>query len=500
MNLVFPVSRGRRVKPASPDCVASSAIKAARENRLGKVPPDPRDLQACPAFQEKKVNRATPDYPEHQAHQAFLESKVKPASLVCPDFPVLTDHQEEKENPDEMAQSAPQDNQAKRVTKEEPAFLAFLASVVLTDCQAWLEKKVTLAIPELRALMAPLVHLEPKANPVFPACPARRVYLVMFPRKETGAIRVCLDPLALWALPDPLVTTESWVSRESQDHLVKACLVSGACLEKRERMVTQEHLEHLERKAPRALLASLASKETGDSPASPAPLVSPVVMARQVSRGRRVWMVHQVLPALRVNAARMAFRDLRAQSVLQAPTARPASRARTEHQVSRETEATLASQVKKEKRVSKETKVYPDSLEFLAKRAIADTTEVLDYQVKRETEVWPDSPASMVLMESEVSQVLRGLRVFLVFPVKVALVPRVTRVTLVDQVLMVSLAFLVSKVTPDSLACLVREDRLGNLLPMVSRDRRATVDTPAHQAYPARTATPDPRVWTASQV
>lgn len=500
MNLVFPVSRGRRVTPACLDCLASSAIKAARENRLEKAPPVPRELQACPAFKEKKVNRATPDYPDHQAHQAFLESRVKPASLVCPDCQVLTDHQEQKENPDEMAQSAPQDNQAKGVTKEEPAFPAFLASVVLTDCQARLEKRVTPAIPELRALTAPLVHLEPKANPVFPDCPARRVCPVMFPRKETEATRVCLDPLALWALPDPLVTTESWVSRESQDLLVKACLVSRACLEKKEQTVTQEHLEHLERKAPRALLASLASKETGDSPASPVPLVSPVVTARQVSRDRRVWMVHQVLPALRVTAARMAFRDLRDPSVLQAPTARPASRAWTERQVSRETEATLASQVKKEKRVSKETKVYPDSLEFLAKRAIADTTEVLGYQVKRETEVWPESPASMVLMESEVSQVLRGLRVFLVFPVKVALVPRVTRVTLAGRVLMVSLAFLVSKVTLASLACLVREDHLGNLLPMVSRDRRATVDTPAHQAYPERTATPDPRVWTASQV
>lgn len=144
--------------------------------------------------------------------------------------------------------------------------------------------------------------------------------------------------------------------------------------------------------------------------------------------------------------------------------------------------------------------MYPDSLEFLVKKAIADTTEVLDYQVKRETEVWLDSPASLVLMESEVSQVLRGLRAFLVFPVKVALVPRETRVTLVDRVLMVSLAFLVSKVTPAYLACLVREDHLGNLLPMVSRGRRASVDTPVHQAYPERMATPDPRVSTAFQV
>lgn len=344
VNLAFPVFRAQRVTPACPACPASSAIKAARENRLGKAPPDPRELQACPAFQERKVNRATPEYLDHQAHQAFLESRVKPVSLECPDCQVLTDHQEDLESPDEMAQSASQDNQAKRVTKEDPAFLAFRASVVLTDCQARLETRVTPAIPEVPALTAPLVHLEPKVNPVFPGCPARRVYLVMFPRKETEATRVFLDPLALWALQDPLGTTESWVSRESQDLLVKACPVSRACLEKKERTVTQEHLEHLERKAPKALLASLASKETGDSPASPAPLVSPVVTARQVSRDRKVWMVHQVLPALRVTAARMAFRDLRAPSVLQDPTARPDSRAWTERQVSKETEATLAFQ------------------------------------------------------------------------------------------------------------------------------------------------------------
>lgn len=445
------------------------------------------------------MNRAIPDNPEHQAHQASLESRVNRVSRVCPDCQVLTERQEDPESPDEMAQSASQDKQATRVTKEDPAFLASRASVVLTDSPARLETKAMPAFPEVRALTAPLVPQEPKANPVFPGCPGRRVYLVMFPKKETEATRVCLDPPALWARPDPLGMTESWVSRESQELLVKACLVSRACLEKKERTVTQEHLEHLERKALRALLASLASKETGDSPASPAPLVSPVVTARQVSRDRKVWTVHQVLPASRVTAARTAFRDLRAPSDPQAPTAHPVSRAWMERQVSRETEATLAFQVKREKRVSKETKVYPDSLEFLATKEIAGTMEVLDYPVKKEIEVWPDSPASLVLMESEVSQVLRGLRVFLVFPVKVALVPRVTRATLVDRVLMASLAFLVSKVTPASLAYLVREDHLGILLPTVSRDRRATADTPAHQAYRERTATPDPRASTAFQ-
>lgn len=206
-----------------------------------------------------------------------------------------------------------------------------------------------------------------------------------------------------------------------------------------------------------------------------------------------------MLPAVRVNAVRTAFRDLRAPSDPQAPTARLASQAWMERQASRETEAILAFQVKREKRVSKETKVYPDSLEFLVKKAIADMREVLDYQVTRETEDSPDSLVSLVLMGSEVSQVLLGLRVFLVFPVKAELVPRVTRETLVDRVLMDSQAFLASKVTLASLAYRVKEDHPENLLLMVSRDRKAIVDTPAHQAYPERMATQDPRVSMAFQ-
>lgn len=500
VNPAFLVFRGKRATLACPACLASSAIKAARENRLEKAPPDHRELRACPAFQEKKANRATLEYPDHQAHQAFLESRVKLVSLVFPACLVLTDHQDPPESPDETARPASQDKQAKRVTKEDPASLELRVSGALTDCPACLETRVTPAFPEVRALTAPLVLLEPKANPVFPDCPGRRVYLAMFPRKEIEVTQVCPDHLALWALPDPPATMESWVLRENRELLVKAYPVSRASQERKERTVTQEYLEHLERKAPTERPASLASKETGDSPASPAPLVSPVVTARQVSRDQKVWTVHQVLPAVRVTAVRTAFRDLRAPSDPQAPTARLASQAWMERQASRETEAILAFQVKRERRVSKETKVYLDSLEFLAKKAIADTMEVLVYQVTRETEDRPDSLVSLVLMGSEVSQVLLGLRVFLVFPVKAELVPRVTREMLVDRVLMVSLAFLVSKVTPGSLAYRVREDHPENLLPMVSRDRRAIVDTPAHQAYPERMATQDPRVSTAFQV
>lgn len=210
------------------------------------APPDHRELRACPAFQGKKANRATLEHPDHQAHQAFLGSRVKLVSLVFPACPVLTDHQDPPESPDETARSASKDNQAKRVTKEDPASLAFRVSGALTDCPACLETRVTPAFPELRALTAPLVLLEPKANPVFPEFPGRRVYLVMFPRKENEATQVCPDPLALWALPDPLATMESLVLRENRELLVKACPVSKASPERKERTVTQEYLEHLE--------------------------------------------------------------------------------------------------------------------------------------------------------------------------------------------------------------------------------------------------------------
>lgn len=104
MNRDCRDSRVRRVTPAFPDCPVSWVKRVTKVNQPEKGLQDLKDPKVCPDSLERKASQVTPAYQDHPVHRGFQDKRAKPASLACQACPVLTEHQERLESPDETAQ------------------------------------------------------------------------------------------------------------------------------------------------------------------------------------------------------------------------------------------------------------------------------------------------------------------------------------------------------------------------------------------------------------